>query len=287
MSVEVWQLTLDGIVQRLSERRWLSAGIFFAAVLGGVLLAWLSPKIYRADALLAPNREVASDVGGGSMLGSLGSIASLSGLLEPGQTITGEAIATLRSRAFLQKFIEDEDLLPILYEKDWDPVRRKWKPEILPAHTAGRAWKKLRDDVLRIKEVSGEDLYEVSVEWGDPKLPAIWLDALIKRLNQEMRSREMKEANDVLQFLRTQVEQTATVEIRAALFRFSESQLRRAAIANVRQDYAFRVLDPPFASEPDQFVRPRRVILIALSIIFGFAAGVVAAVVAPKRKGQA
>jgi len=285
MSAEVRQLTLGSIVQRLSARRWLCAGILFAFVLGGVLLAYLLPKSYRAEALLAPNRDVATDAGGASMLGSLGSIASLSGLLDQGQTITGEAIATLRSRAFLQAFIEENNLLPELYKKRWDPVGRKWKADVIVVPTAARAWKDFRDDVLRIEEVRGKDMYEVSVEWGDPKLPSVWLNALIRRLNQEMRAREMKEANDVLQFLKTQVEGTATVEIRAALFRLSESQLRRAAMASVRQDYAFRVIDPPFPSDLDQFVSPRRVILIALSIILGFAAALVAAVTAPYRKG--
>ena len=284
MSGEVRQLTFSSIVSRLSARRWLCAGIAFVFVLGGVLLAYLSPKVYRAEALLAPNHDAATEAGGASMLGSLGSIASLSGILGQGETITGEAIATLRSRAFLQKFIEDEHLLPELYKKHWDSKQGKWNPDVVIIPTAARAWKRLRDDVLRIEEMRGKDLYEVSVEWGDPKLPAVWLDTLIKRLNQEMRAREMKEANDVLQFLKTQVEETATVEIRSALFRLSESQLRRAAMASVRQDYAFRVLDPPFPSDRDQFVRPRRVILIALSIILGFAAALVAAVVAPDRK---
>jgi uncharacterized protein involved in exopolysaccharide biosynthesis len=281
------KLTLKSLGQRLSARRGLFLGVIFVFVSGGALFAYLSPKVYRAEALLAPNHDVSSELGGTSMLGSLGSFASLSGLLNPAQTMTGEAVATLRSRAFLQKFIEDENLLPELYKKQWDPVSRNWKPGLAKVPTAARAWTRFRDDVLKIEELRGKDLYEVSVEWGDPKLPAVWLDALIQRLNREMRTREMKEANDVLLYLRTQVEETATVEIRAALFRLTEAQLRRAAMANVRQDFAFRVLDPPFPSEVDQFVRPRRVILIALSIILGFAAALVAVVLAPNKDRQA
>jgi uncharacterized protein involved in exopolysaccharide biosynthesis len=284
---DVRRLTLEEIVQRVSSRRWLCISIVFAFVLGGVLLAYLSPKIYRAEALLAPNRDVSADAGGSSMLGSLGSFASLSGLLNQGQTLTDEAIAILRSRAFLQKFIDDEQLLPKLYKEHWDPVRRAWKPGIGPVPTSSRAWKKLRDDVIRIEDVPGKEMQKVSVEWGDPKLPAIWLTSLIERLNLEMRTREIKEATEVLQFLRQRVEQTDAVEIRAALFRLSETQLRRVAMASVRQDYAFRVLDSPFPSELDQFVRPRRVILLALSIILGFAAALFIAVVAPRKKVQA
>lgn len=284
MSSEMQRLTFDRLVQCVSARRWICGGIVLAVAMCGIAIAYLSPKVYRADALLAPNREVAAELSGAAMLGSLGNIASLSGLLEPEQALTDEAIATLRSRAFLRKFIEDESLLPILYQKKWDPETKNWKAGIKKVPTVSRAWKKFRDDVLRIEEVRGTGLYIVSVEWGDPNLPAAWLGSLIKRLNQEMRAREMKEANDVLQFLRSQVEHTDAVEIRTSLFRLTESQLRRVAMANVRQDYAFRVLDPPVPSEVDQFVRPRRAILIGIFIVLGFAVALVAAVVSPKRE---
>jgi hypothetical protein len=144
-----------------------------------------------------------------------------------------------------------------------------------------------RDKVLRIDEVRGTGLYKVSVEWADPKLPSVWLGALIRRLNEEMRGRQMREANAVLEFLKRQVERTDTVEVRAALFRLAETQLRRAAMANVREDYAFRVIDPPFPSERDEFVRPRRVIILALSLVLAGTLAVLVAAFAPRRAAVA
>ena len=283
MDSHVRQLTFDELVWRVSERRWLCIVLAGLVITGGVLFAFFAEKVYRAEILLAPNREVASELGASSMLGSLGSIASVAGLVDSGESVTDEALATLRSRAFLQKFIEDEKLLPVLYAKDWDAAKLAWKPTVKKIPTAGRAWMKFRDDVLRIEEVRGSGLYKVTVEWPDETMPSIWLANLITRLNQEMRARQMKEANGVLEFLKTQVERTDTVEIRAALFRLAETQLRRAAMANVRQDYAFRVIDPPFPSESDQFVSPRRVIIIALSLILGCAFAILVAVIAPMR----
>jgi uncharacterized protein involved in exopolysaccharide biosynthesis len=264
-------LTFDSLVRAVLARRWLFAAVVIAVTALGVVYAIFATKIYRAETLLAPNRDVASELRGDSMLGSLGSIASFSGLLDSGQSITNEALATLRSRAFLQKFIEEEGLLPVLYANDWDPAKRAWKPTVEEVPTVARAWKRFRDKIMRIEEIRGKDLYEVSIEWRDPKLPAIWLEALIRRLNTEMRARQMKEATAVLAFLEKHVQNTDTVEIRAALFRLTESQLRRVALADVRPDYAFRVIDPPFISQPDDFVRPSRVIVIALSLFFGLA----------------
>jgi hypothetical protein len=205
-------------------------------------------------------------------------------LLEPGEALTNEALATLRSRAFLEKFIQEENLLPVLYWKDWDPARRDWNPNLKKVPTLSRAWKKFRDDVLRIEEVRGKGLYIVSVEWTDRKVPAAWLDKLINRLNRVMRDREMMEAQGVLKYLRTQVEQTDSVEIRSSLFKLTESQLRRGAMASVREDYAFRVIDPPFISDADQFVYPRRVFIVALSILLGAVLAIVAAMIAPRRE---
>jgi uncharacterized protein involved in exopolysaccharide biosynthesis len=276
-------LTFGSLMQRMWARRWLCAALSFAILGGGAAIAFLPQKVYRAEALLAPNRDVGSQSGMESMLGSLGSIASVAGIIGSEETLTDEAIATLRSRAFLQGFIESESLLPKLYAEYWDAANRDWKPTIKRKPTAARAWSMFRDKVLRIEEVRGTGLYEISVEWPDPQLPSVWLGALIRRLNDEMRGRQMREANAVLEFLKRQVEHTDTIEVRAALFRLAETQLRRSAMANVREDYAFRIIDPPFPSEQDQFVRPRRVIIIALSLVLAGAMTVLVAAFAPRR----
>lgn len=281
------KLTIGSLMNGFWAWRWLIVALSVAVVGGAVAYAFLATPVYRAESVLAPNRDADSQFGTESMLGSLGSMASFAGLLGSGESLTDEAIATLRSRAFLQKFIESENLLPHLYAKDWDAANRDWKPGLKRRPTATRAWEMFRDKVLRIEEMRGSGLYEISVEWPDPKMPSAWLAKLIGKLNEEMRARQLKESNAVLEFLKKQVERTDTVEVRAALFRLAETQLRRAAVANVRQDYAFRIIDPPFPSEKDQFVRPRRVIIIALSIVLAGALAVLVAAFAPRRSRSA
>jgi hypothetical protein len=276
-------LTFGSLMQRMWARRWLCTALGIAIVGAGVAIAYLSEKVYRAEAVVAPNRDANSQSGMESMLGSLGSFASVAGLMGSDETLTEEAIATLRSRAFLQGFIESQALLPQLYPEQWDAAKRTWKPDVERKPSAGRAWQMFRDKILRIEELRGTGLYKISVEWPDTKLPSVWLGALIRKLNEEMRGRQMREANAVLEFLKRQVERTDTIEVRAALFRLAETQLRRSAMANVREDYVFRVIDPPFPSELDQFVRPRRVIILALSLLLAGAIITLVAAVSPQR----
>jgi uncharacterized protein involved in exopolysaccharide biosynthesis len=276
-------LTFDSLIRRMWARRWVCAVLGIAIVGGGAAFALLSEKIYRAEALVAPNRDAGSQSGMESMLGSLGSIASVAGILGSEETLKDEAIATLRSRAFLQGFIESEGILPQLYADKWDVTKRSWKPGLERKPTAARAWSMFRDKALRIEPVRGTALYKISVEWSDTKLPSVWLGALIQKLNEEMRGRQMREASAVLEFLKNQVERTDTIEVRAALFRLAETQLRRSAMASVREDYAFRIIDPPFPSEQDQFVRPQRVLIMALSLLLAGAVITLVAAFSPRR----
>ena len=40
-------------------------------------------------------------------------------------------------------------------------------------------------------------------------------------------------------------------------------------LAKVRDDYAFRVIDPAVTPEEGRFVRPKRLLLLAAGIVFG------------------
>jgi uncharacterized protein involved in exopolysaccharide biosynthesis len=56
MSSEVRKLTFEEVARMVKARRWWCALIMSVEVAAGVLFAYLSPKVYKAEALLAPNR---------------------------------------------------------------------------------------------------------------------------------------------------------------------------------------------------------------------------------------
>jgi LPS O-antigen subunit length determinant protein (WzzB/FepE family) len=82
------------------------------------------------------------------------------------------------------------------------------------------------------------------------------------------RSQDVNEANRAIAYLRSQLEQTQLVDMQRVFYQLIESQTRITMLADVRDEYMFRVIDP--ATMPDQRNSPRR----SLMVIIGAFAGV-------------
>ena len=45
-------------------------------------------------------------------------------------------------------------------------------------------------------------------------------------------------------------------------------------LANIREEYGFKVIDPAVVSDKDKFVRPRRILLTSLGLFVGLSIGI-------------
>jgi uncharacterized protein involved in exopolysaccharide biosynthesis len=53
-----------------------------------------------------------------------------------------------------------------------------------------------------------------------------------------------------------------------------EHHIKIGTLANVREEYAFKVISPAIPSDEDRFVKPRRSFVIVLGAVVGIALGV-------------
>jgi uncharacterized protein involved in exopolysaccharide biosynthesis len=119
---------LIGIVRS----RWLL--VLITTLLGtvaGVASGVLMKPVYRSTVLLMPTQGGERSGLLGSMLGGLGSggsslISSL-GFGNSNETATAEALALLQSRQFVEEFIQNHSLMPVLYPDKWDAHTGAWK----------------------------------------------------------------------------------------------------------------------------------------------------------------
>ena len=58
--------------------------------------------------------------------------------------------------------------------------------------------------------------------------------------------------------------------VEQGIFRLIENELKRLMITNVREEFAFKVIDPAVPAETDDFARPKRAMIIGLGIVGGF-----------------
>jgi len=240
----------------------------FAAVLVavGVTYALLATKWYRAETLLVP-ADVDATRGLLEQLGGLGGLASIAGF-DVGEADTAEPLAVLRSREFTRAFIVDNDLLPILFSDEWDAKAQAWKArEAEDQPDLYDAVKYFDEEIRSVREDSKTGLVTVVVEWTDPKLAAAWANSLVSRLNERMRRRSLQETEARVNYLKRELASTSMVALQESIGRLLESELQKAMIARVNDEFAFRIVDR--AETPKWRSWPKRSLIVGFTLIAG------------------
>lgn len=265
------EIDVRELFARLWSGRWWIA--LSTVLVGAAMLAYalLSTPVYRASTVLIPVSAEGSPGGAlGGALGSLAGVASMVGIgLGSSGGDTDEALAVLKSRDFLGRFIEDKGLVPVLFEKDWDGPAGTWKsPRKVP--TLALAHKEFLKEVLAVAQDGKTGMVTLSVEWKDREAAASWANELVERINEEMRMRALQRAEGSLLYLKEELQQTSQLGIQEAINRLIETQINKRMLANVTKEYSFRVADRAAVPDANDSVRPRKAILIAAGVILGF-----------------
>lgn len=266
-SSEVTLSEIGGLL--LGGKWWILASTLLGLALG---LAWAltATPIYRAEVLLAPTSERGQSGGISGLRGQLGGFASLAGMSiggAGGREV--EAVATLESRALTDQFVSDEKLLPVLFGDRWDAKQHEWvvdDPAQVP--TLWDANKLFVNKIRTVEQDGATGLVTLSIEWKDPQQAAHWASELVSRTNERMRDRAITSAERNLAYLKQQLEQNSIAEIRTAIYRLIESELKASMLAQGDEEYAFRVLDP--AVVPQEPVRPQKKVIVLLGLVLGF-----------------
>jgi LPS O-antigen subunit length determinant protein (WzzB/FepE family) len=103
-------------------------------------------------------------------------------------------------------------------------------------------------------------------------MAADWANAYVAAANEVARRRAIEEATHMLKFLHEELGKTSVLGVQQGIYQLVETQINTIALANVRQEYAFRVVDPATAPDPDRPVRPIRPLIVALGAALGFGA---------------
>jgi uncharacterized protein involved in exopolysaccharide biosynthesis len=253
------------------------------------LSAFLAEPVYQAATVLADARADTSVSSLSAALGALGNLANVARINIPGATYVDEAMAVMRSREFTEGFIRDENLMPDLFPELWDAQTGQWRNKD-EQPTLAQAFK-VFEAIRSVDQAGRGGLVTVSVLWRDRVKAAEWANGLVARLNAEMRDRAIDATNLSVSHLEKELESTSTIETRSAINRLMEAQINQRMLANVTQEYAFRVIDRALPPEPDDAVGPSKLVLIALGpsvgLIFGVFAVLAANVLRSRRRAQA
>jgi Chain length determinant protein len=249
------------------RQRWttITATAVSAALVTALITGFLLPKWYRATAVIRPIETLAVENRIAGVLGGLGGGFGLGGLANSlgagGNNDAQEYIAILQGFQFNVDLAQHHHLSPELL-----------KPGLLaflhPSRIKDPNWA-----VYRVLEKRFDCDY--SIKTGNLTLSfqdhnrieaENILGYYIDDLRDLFRSREITSASAAVSSLEEEANTTPDSLLRAQLYDLVAKQIERRKMAQVEADFAFRVLDPPAAS--DKPYRPSVAADSALAALF-------------------
>jgi uncharacterized protein involved in exopolysaccharide biosynthesis len=281
---------IRGLVDAVRSRLVLVFAASLAFGIAMTIVSFMMTPIYRGTTILARAESEKNSLGSGlgSALSSVsgGGFAALAGLgLGGNDDVIEESLAVLKSRQFTQEFIQDNNLMPVLFPKLWDARAGHWKEGIKKVPTLGKGYEAF-DRIRKIERDSKSGLITVRIDWRDPVVAADWANRLPERLNTEMRDRARIQAEGSLGYLQKEFANTGDVPTREALSHLIEGQIKRKMLANVTTEFALHFVDRAIPADPDEPVRPVKLIYVAFGLFFGAGVGIAAALLLNKRKSS-
>lgn len=262
---DVWWAVRQNLL-RIALTVAITTGLAVAAV-------FLSSPIYQAQVLLAPaEQDLTATAGLANQLGGLSILTgrSSSGMVDP----TNEAIAVLRSRAFSESFIVDQDLTSVLVPDPPPDIKIGGREHIYEAF-------KVFDQMRQVARDPETGLVRLTISWGAPEQAVDWVNKLVSSLNERNLELALLRADQHLSYLRGELEETSSLQIRTSLVTLVEEQLKAKMLARSRAEYSFRVVDP--AALPLEQSWPKPVLFVAVGLAMGLALGVLIAFVSSAR----
>jgi uncharacterized protein involved in exopolysaccharide biosynthesis len=236
-----------------SRWKWLLALVLAPALLG-MLDAALSQRRYEAEVVVLPRTQDRSGLLS-SLGGQLGAgLAALAGLGLNESSQRAEAIQMLQSQVLARQFILDHQLIPLLFPGAWDAQHQRWREK---PRTINEAVKYFDHGIRKVVEDRRTGLVTVRIVWRDPVEAAAWANELVRRANDQLRQRAVVRAQGSIDYLKREAGSANVVEIQQTLYRLMEDQYKTLLLANVSNDYAFSIIDPAVAADPEQYVSPR------------------------------
>ena len=271
-----------GVVGQL-KAYWISGALLGLAA--ALAVGFLMRPVYRATAVLMP--VASKELGGGAVAGLLSRLGGDGGLGLGDSSQRDEALAVLKSRQFAEQLITDEKLLPVFFPDQWDAASGKWSetdPKRIPSDWD--AWIYFDRNIRTVLEDKDRGLVTIRVEWSDPVQAARWANLMVARANEDLRARKLRQLESSLEFLQSELRNAQLVELRAAISQVMESQINERMLANVRPEYAFRIIDPAVAPDVDQPERPKKLLLAAVGLTGGAMLGLVVGLVVAYSRRQ-
>ena len=265
--VEISSAEKEFSIKDILEAVWINRFlvILFPLLVGSItaLYTLTLPNMYRAEILLASSEsKTQNPTITQSGLAAIAGINLPSGLDEK----TLIAIETLKSRKFISEFLIRHEALPALMA----PISWNSKEDILEVgeyHGSIQEATKRFLSIFSVEKLSQSTPFVLmTITHISPTQARDWLEFIVEDLNKSLSQRDVAEVKESIKYLEEQINNTNVSDLKQLFYGMIESQTSKAMLAEVRSEYAFRVIDPAIA--PELKHSPHRAIVTLQSVIY-------------------
>ena len=261
------EITLLDLFQIIYQFKIHIVVLAILGLISGTFFAYNISPVYKSEVLLMSQLDSNQN----SNIG-LSGLAALAGIevnstSSSGSRKAASALAILKSKTFLIKYIKENDIKPILFPNLWDEKISNWKQK---SPSDLQAYKALSQMIIIKKKEDG--LITYSVESESPSLSANLANNIIFSINNYIRLQAIEEAEKSILFLKEEINSTKKAATHATIYNIIASHTQSKTLANVRQEYAFKVIDAGVV--PESWIRPIRFQIQVLGLISGIILGI-------------
>lgn len=276
---------INEIIKILWNDKLIIFFITFVFSIGSVIYALKLPNLYKASALVevvdaksSSNSIMASQFGG--VASSLGfALPNMSG--DKGSLV----VETLQSKIFIKSILENPKIKENIYaiksydvntdkilydEKSFDsksgkwirkaPINRSVEPSYIEVHESLQGTYSVTKDIKT-------GFITISYTHLSPVFANNFINLVIKTANDIARKSEIEDAQKAIDFLNLQNNNTNVLGVQESINSLIEAQLKILMLANIKENYLIRPIDPSFVPEIKTY--PNRKIICIIGAMLG------------------
>ncbi len=278
------ELNFFELVHLLKKQRVLLISVSSLFLILAIVYVTIVDDVYRAEIVLSPAERAGAENQQFSQFGQAANFVGIS--LDDENREIEYALELIRSRDFVTEFIERRNLAIPLMAGTWnardtksgidtsifDSETSEWGGQY--SSTGPTDWQLYNKFIktLEITESRQGSIVRLTIDWHDPERAADWLNALVDDLNANIKEKDRAEALRAIEYSQDQIDKTQLLEMQRIFYEIIEAQTRVVLLADVRDDYVFRVIDR--AVPPEEKIAPQRAIIVLSSLVAGLFFGI-------------
>ena len=231
----------------------------------GVLISNTLQPTYSSEVTMISQLE-----SGQASNSGLSGLASMAGINVGSSSSNNEAVsvlATLNSRSFLGNFIKAYNLKPDLHPELWNLKNNNWNASEPSDLSSVSAIKRM---ITFKKKESG--LITFQVDSHSPDFSRDTANNIIFFINSYIRQQSIEEAERSITFLKKELESTNLAGIQKTIYSQIESHTQKKTLANVRDQYAYKIIDPAVSIISPSW--PNKLQVSLLGLVIGMLLGI-------------